>query len=347
MAYTDIDKPSDYFETKLWTGNSTDDTAITGLDFAPNWVWIKNRTDTNSHALFDTVRGATKYIESDTTDAEATGATFLKSFTSDGFVLGTGGRVNNNAKLYASWNWKAGTTGSGTTTGTGTGKAYSYSVDTTSGFSIIKYLGNGSAGHTIPHHLGAKADFVIIKGLASGRRWSVGTSSLGWTKELFLEATDAVGTSTAAWNDTAPSSTVITLGTGGNGNTNDETYIMYAFSTKTGYSKFGSYVGNGNADGTFVYTGQKSAFIMVKSTGGESNWQMSDNKRNTFNEVNKHLRANSSGAEFTNYPIDFLSNGFKLRATDTDTNGSGTTYIYMAFASEPFTTSSGVPATAR
>jgi hypothetical protein len=163
MAYTTINKPSDYFETKLWSGNATDDRAISGLDFAPNWVWIKNRTDTNSHAIFDTVRGATKYIESDTTDAEATGATFLKSFTSDGFTLGTAGRVNANSQNYVSWNWKAGTSFTNDASATEVGTIDSTgSVNDTSGFSIVSYSGTGGAG-TIKHGLSTVPSMIIVK----------------------------------------------------------------------------------------------------------------------------------------------------------------------------------------
>jgi hypothetical protein len=219
------------------------------------------------------------------------------------------------------------------------------SPNTTSGFSIVSYTGTG-ANATVGHGLGSLCKFIIIKRLNSTNDWEIGSTALGWDKHLYF-TTGAANTSSNRWQSTAPTNSVFYLGPAAGNNASSSPLIAYCFAEKQGYSKFGSYVGNGNADGTFVYTGFKPAFVMLKSTGAESNWQMSDNKRNTFNEVNKHLRANSNGAEFTNYPIDFLSNGFKLRATDTDTNGSGTTYIFMAFAENPFTSSAGTPVTAR
>ena len=352
MSYTNgLDKPSDYFETVLYTGTGSTQ-SITSLDFQPDWVWGKTRNDTQDHQIIDSVRGATKLLATNGTAAEFTDTNNLTSFNSNGFTVGSSGGINGSSDTLVTWCWKAGTSVSGNTGGSGTAKSYSGSVNTDAGFSITSFTGNGTIGHTIPHSLNAIPSMFIIKkyggsGDSTARDWDVYHQSLGNTKVIFLNTTAAYSTSSEYWNDTTPTSSVITLGANDQINGNNNTYICYAFAEKQGYSKFGSYVGNGNADGTFVYTGQKSAFIMVKSTGGESNWQMSDNKRNTFNEVNKHLRANSSGAEFTNYPIDFLSNGFKLRATDTDTNGSGTTYIFMAFAENPFTTSTGVPATAR
>ena len=192
MAYTTINKSTDYFNTKLYTGNGSTN-AITGVGHQPDWTWIKVTNESGDHGLWDAVRGVSKRIQSNENSAETT-TSGVTAFGTDGFTMGSNSSYNGSGKPYVSWNWKAGTTGSGTTTGAGTGKAYSYSVNTTAGFSIVKFIGNGSAGHTIPHHLGAKADFVIIKGLASGRKWSVGTSALGWTKELFLDATDAQNT---------------------------------------------------------------------------------------------------------------------------------------------------------
>ena len=339
-----VDKPTDYFNTKLYTGNSTDDTAITGLDFAPSLCWIKNRTDTNSHALFDTVRGATKYIESDTTDAEATGATFLKSFTSDGFVLGTGGRVNNSGNNYASWNWKAGGTASSNTDGSITS---SVSANTTSGFSIVSYTGNGTAGSTIGHGLNAVPKMIIIKKIsASGTNWEVYHASLGNNKAISLDSTGAAGTN-SNWNNTTPTSSVFSIGSGGGVNASSATYIAYCFAEKQSYSKFSSYVGNGNVSGTYVHLGFKPAFVMNKKTDGTMNWHIWDNKRNSYNIVDKLVYPNLSNAEDTLTSFDFVSNGFKIRDNRTFVNASGSPYIYMAFAENPFVTSTGVPATAR
>ena len=354
MAYTDIDKPSDYFETKLWTGNSTDDTAITGLDFAPNWVWIKNRTDTNSHALFDTVRGATKYIESDTTDAEATGATFLKSFTSDGFVLGTGGRVNNNAKLYASWNWKAGTSFTNDASSTGIGSIDSTgSASDTSGFSIVSYTGTGSAG-SIKHGLTSAPGMMIIKNRSDAQNWVVYHQSIGNTKNLYLNRTDATNTTSGWFNNTSPTSTVFTIGNDGAVSGNGDNLVAYCFAEKNGFSKFGSYVGNGStSSGTFVYTGFKVGWVMTKSIAVEA-WQMTDHVRDANVSPNfARLVADLSQPESTNTTwakVEKFSNGFKLGGNDSVSNESGQTYIYMAFAENPFVTSTdngSIPACAR
>ena len=346
MAYTDIDKPSDYFNTVLYTGNDTDDHAITGVNFKPDFVWIKSRSVANNHNLYDVIRGVNKPLKCNSTASEFTRTDALKSFDSDGFTLdddGVSDEVNNNGVTYASWNWKAGGSASSNSNGTITS---SVSANTDAGFSIGTYNGSGS-DNTVGHGLGVAPDMIIVKCKSTAHDWVVYHSALGNAKILTLNATTAAQ-SAGGWQNTSPTSTVFSIDNAANSlNQSGQSFVFYAMASKKGYSKFGSYTGNGNADGTFTYTGFKPAFVMVKSTGGESNWQMSDNKRNTFNEVNKHLRANSSGAEFTNYPIDFLSNGFKLRATDTDTNGSGTTYIFMAFAEESFVSSSGVPATAR
>ena len=355
MSYTNgLDKPSDYFETKLWSGNATDDRAISGLDFAPNWVWIKNRTDSNSHAIFDTVRGATKYIESDTSDAEATGATFLKSFTSDGFTLGTAGRVNANSQNYVSWNWKAGTSVSGNTGGSGTAKTYTGSVNTDAGFSIIRYIGNSTAGHTIPHHLGTTPAWVIARTISAAKEWDVyhhKNTSSPETDYLVLNTTAATTDASDKWNDTAPTSSVVTLGDSSQLNTNDGTCIMYAFAEKKGYSKFGSYVANGDAsNNTFIYTGFKVGWVLIKrsSSSGEG-WFIFDSTRSPANLNVNELRADTSSAETTgSHYIDFLSNGFKPKTNGAGIGGSGDTYIYMAFAESPFVTgASAIPTTAR
>jgi len=348
MAYTTIDKPSDYFNTKLYTGNGGTQ-SITGLDFAPNWVWIKDRGDTGHHQVLDTVRGATKYISTNTDSVEATEAAGLTSFNSDGFSLGNNTNYNSgDPRTYVSWNWKAGTSVSGTTTGSGTGKAYTGSVNTDAGFSIIRHLGNDTAGHTIPHHLGAVPKMIIGHGITGtdATSWTVYHHTLGNTKTISLNETAAESTSTV-WNNTTPTSSVISLGSSGNVNDNDDAFILYSFAEKQGYSKFGSYTGNGNADGTFVYTGFKPAWVMVKRSSDSQGWVIWDDKRPGYNLTNQSLTANENGAEETGRTFDMLSNGFKIRDTNTATNASGSTYIYMAFAENPFVTSSGVPATAR
>ena len=347
MAYTDIDNPSETaFNTKLYTGTGSS-LAISSLNFAPDLVWIKGRSGATEHVLTDSVRGVTKEISSNDTGAEETVAQGLTAFNSDGFTVGTDGSYNTSSATYASWNFKAGTSVSGSTTGSGTAKTYTGSVNTDAGFSIIKYTGNGTSGHTIPHHLTVAPNFIITKVLNDTSSAYVYHSGIGATKNLFLSETDAAGTSAAYWVNTAPSSSVFTVGdqTGNNGNTKN--IIAYCFAEKQGYSKFGSYVGNGNADGTFIYTGFKPAYVMIKRTDSTDNWQILDNERAPYNLMQKTLYANVTTAEVTTDRLDFLSNGFKIRATNAAVNASGGTYIYMAFAEQPFVTSTGVPATAR
>ena len=347
MAYTTIDKPSDYFNTILWTGNDTDNRIISGVGFAPNWSWIKARNNADQHYLVDTVRGSTKVIFSDSTSSEQTRVSAVKAFYQEGYILGQEAQVNRNGGTFVSWNWKAGTAVSGNSTGSGTAKAYSGSVNTDVGFSIIKYIGNGTSAHTIPHHLGAVPQWVLIKETSNGSDWMGYHIGIGNTKTIKLNEPEAPVTRTDWWNDTTPTSSVVTLGDNGEINQNDTNYIMYSFSQKQGYSKFSSYIGNGNANGTFVYTGFKPAFIIQKEAGNTRDWTMIDNTRSPFNAADDRLVPNTSNAEVTNNITDLLSNGFKMRNTQSNTNGNGSSYIYMAFAENPFVTSTGVPATAR
>ena len=369
MAYSTISKPSLYFNTKLYTGNGATSSAgstartLTGVGFQPDWVWVKERSNTEQHFLQDAVRGASKVLASNTTAAEADVLTGysdggINGFVSDGFTLGsgTGGNANNintNNETYVAWNWKAGTTGSGNTTGSGTYKTYNYSVNTTAGFSIIKFQGNGTAGHTIPHHLGVAPDLVFLKNLGTTNNWYVwGSEATGIAANQQLE----LDNTTAAYNpngnyhnDTRPTSSVITLGDDGGSNGNNNNIIIYAFASKKGYSKIGSYVGNGNVDGTFVYTGFKPAFVMLKEISNADNWLIMDNKRLGYNPRNELLFPNLSNAEQAHDRIDLVSNGFKMNNDDGSINTSGATYVYMAFAAEPLVANVGasIPATAR
>jgi len=347
MAYTTIKKPSDYFNTKLWTGTGSSN-ALTGVGFQPDWTWIKNRTDANSHVLQDVVRGVGNTIISNNTDAEsAEGAGDLTAFGSDGFTVGTNGRVNGSGKSMVAWNWKAGTT-SGLSGGTITPS--SYSINSTSGFGIYKYTGTGSAG-TIASGLPSVKCFIIKALDASNNGWVVYHQDLGTNKYLQLDETSTPYTGTSQFNNTAPTTSttnsLISVGTAGSSNNSGRDYIMYAFSELQGYSKFGSYTGNASTDGTFVYTGFKPAYVMVKQSSGTEGWYIFDNKRDTFNLVDDALTANTSNTEISNWGVgfDFLSNGFKARATDASINSSGGSYIYMAFAEQPLVGDN--PATAR
>ena len=349
-----IDKPSDYFNTVLYTGNNTART-ITGLDFQPDWIWGKGRSEASDHTATDSVRGNTKVLTPNDSSGEGTTSTYVTSFNSNGFSLGNDNGMNKNNVTYASWNWKAGTSVSGNTTGSGTAKSYSGSVNTDAGFSIIKYTGNGTSGHTIPHNLTQKPAMIIVKNL-TGDNWTVYHHKIASdpaTDYIFLNSTAAASDHVGYWNDTEPTSSVFTVGNDGGTNANDVSLIAYCFAEKQGYSKFGSYVGNGSTDGPMVYTGFKPAWFMIKRTNANSYWTIFDNKRSSSggsNEIDYSLDANVSNAEETGTSVndvDFLSNGIKIREDNGDLNSSGSTIIYMAFAENPFVASNFVPTTAR
>ena len=348
MAYTTINKSTDYFNTKLISGNGSTQN-ITGVGFQPDFTWIKQRGGTTDHHLYDALRGTTKALASNNGDAETTKATGLTAFGSDGFTLGSDGGVNGSSNTYVGWSWKAGTTGSGTTSGSGTGKAYSYSVNTTAGFSIVKYLGNGSGGHTIPHHLGAVPKMILVKRIDAVNNWTAYNVGIGNGYGLYLDNEYNKVDSNAFWNDTTPTSTVFTLGDGASVNNSSGTYIAYCWTDKTGYSKFGSYEGNGNANGAFVYTGFKPTFVIIKNADGNENWHIFDSKRGgpvagVFGNPNKYfLQPNTTNTE-ANETLDFYSNGFKPRITNAFLNGN--TLIYMAFG-QSLVGSNNVPCTAR
>jgi len=346
MAYTTINKSSAYFNTKLYTGTGSSN-AITGVGHAPNWTWIKNRATTDMHSLFDAVRGATKRISTSNNSAQATEAQDLKAFGSDGFTVGTSGAVNSSNVNYVSWNWKANGQGSSNTAGT-INSTYT-SANTTSGFSIVQYTGNASQSQTVGHGLGVAPKLIIFKSLTSTDDWSICCPSvLGVNGRLTLNTTAAnsVGDNTF-WNSAAPSSTLFSLGNNSRANASGKTIIAYCFADVTGFSNVGSYIGNGSASGTFVYTGFKPAFVMFKKSSGTDNWRIIDNKRLGYNPNNAFLFPNITQAESNLTRIDLVSNGFKLRTTDAGDNANGQTYIYMAFAEAPLVGSNNVPATAR
>jgi len=363
MAYTDIDKPSDYFNTILWTGASdTAGRSFTGVGFRPDLVWSKIRDDTYNHNWFDSVRtaGSDKELNSNTTGAEGSGDTdgygFISSFDTDGFTsapgTASGGRnleYNQNGNTFVAWNWKAGTSVSGTTTGSGTSKAYSGSVNTTSGFSIIKYIGNGTAGHQIPHHLNSVPKMIILKNITGGsENWFVYHASLGNTKDIHLNTTGASATADS-WNNTTPTSTVWTMSDQSAINSTDgNDHIAYCFAEKKGYSKFSSFVGNGSTNGSYIHLGFSPAFVMIKLSSGSGNsWNIFDNKREGYNPDNDALFPDVSGTETTTDYLDFTASGFKIRNNSSAVNTSGSTYIFAAFAAFPTVTSTGVAATAR
>ena len=351
-AYTNIDDPTIFFNTKLYTGNGSTQ-SITGVGFQPDWVWLKARSSAYSHQLFDSVRGATKLLTSEATDAEQT-LSGVTSFDSDGFAVGSDAGTNNNTTTFVSWNWKAGTSFTNDASSTGVGSIDSSgSTSSDAGFSIISYTGTGSLG-TIAHNLGAAPAWLIFKERSEARDWMVyqhKNTSEPASDYLYLNTNAATVDADNFMNDTAPTSSVFTVKGFSEVNKSSQTYICYAFAEKKGYSKFGSYQGNSSTDGPFLYMGFKPAFLMVKRTNTTENWYMKDNKRDPFNDMNQSaIYANGGAAEDTGgawLTGDACANGFKIRKNDTSSNGSGSTYVYFAFAESPFVNSSGVPTNAK
>jgi hypothetical protein len=333
MAYTTIDDPTQYFNTVIWTGTSDATTAVTGVGHQPDFVWVKNRDVADDHTLHDPVRGGTKTLFSNSTGTEGTNAESIKSFDADGFTTGNHrGTGGNDGNTMVAWCWKE---------------------SAVSGMDIVSYTGNATDDTDISHSLSAVPHVIIIKNRdqGSGYNWRVyhhKNTSAPETDRLNLNDTNATHDDASYWSDEAPTSSVFTLGTDSSLNGNTEGHVAYLWTEKQGYSKFGSYTGNGDADGTFVYTGFRPAYVMIKqsSTSGEG-WHIFDNKREGYNVDNDPLVANTSNAEGTSDMIDLLSNGFKSRTTSEANNESGETYIYMAFAEAPFVNSNGVPCNAR
>ena len=342
-----IDKPTDYFNTVLWTGNGNTGLAITGVDFKPDLTWIKERNQTRGHVLFDVVRGATYQFNPNSNATNVAVAESLKSFDTDGFTVGNATSVNENTKLYVGWNWLAGGSGSSNTSGSINSTV---SVNATSGCSVVSYSANNTAGATVGHGLGVVPKMILVKeSTGSVNDWTVYHVTQGNTTRGILNETNAWG-SNAAWNNTTPTSSVFTIGSGSVVNRSGSTYMAYCFADVQGFSKMGFYKGNGSANGPFVYTGFKPSFVMVKNASGSESWHIWDNKRSPFNMRELVLYANSSSAEEdVGADIDMLSNGFKLRSASTSVNGNGNSFVVMAFAENPFVTSTGngsIPTTA-
>ena len=345
-VYTTIDDPSAHFQTTLFTGNGSTLAVTNGgnSDLQPDFVWIKNRDRSGyHHNLYDSSRGVLKQLYSNLDNDEHEQANSLTAFSSDGFSLGSDDSSNYNTENHVAWQWKA---NGGTTASNSDGSITStVQANTTAGFSIVTYTGTGSNA-TIGHGLGAVPSFIILKEKDADDNWSVFHTSVGNTGKLRLNGTNATITASTIFNDTSPTSSVYTTGTDGELN---GSMVAYCFTEIQGYSKFGIYTGNGDDDGAFIYTGFKPAWVMTKQNGGNNYWHIHDNKRNTFNPVGKELKANENFTESDpaggENSRDFLSNGFKFR--DADHNNQAQTYIYMAFAEQPFVTSGGVPCTAR
>jgi hypothetical protein len=319
-----------FFNPVLYTGTGATRT-VSGVGFQPDWTWIKSRSNgAYHHRLTDAVRGVTKEIYSNLTNAEGTDSNGLTAFGSDGFTVGSSNEYNASATTFVAWNWKANGSGSSNTSGSITSTV---SANTTSGFSVVTYTGTG-ANATVGHGIGSAPKMVIYKARNTTGGWFTYHTSVGPTKELELNTTNGEYP-IDLWQNTNPSSTVFYLSNNIYVNNSGTTYVAYCFAEVAGYSKFGSYTGNGSADGPFVYTGFRPAFVLTKRTDSTSDWQLMDDARDTFNVANKGLFPNLSVAETTGYNKDFLSNGFKIRDSGSSLNASGGTFIYMAFAETP------------
>ena len=370
MAYTTIDDPSLYFQTALWSGDNATTQDITNdgnSDLQPDWVWVKCRNTSGNgfdHVVFDTSRGVDnnvdKALSPSQTDSEGLGDNVTTSaqlggvsaMLSDGFTVREGTLdndaryVNESSRTYVGWQWKA---NGGTKTSfseSGNNPAGTHQANTTAGFSIVTHVGTGSAG-TIAHGLSAAPEWILTKGLDQAHAWITAHKSVGFDKNTLFNTTDAFA-SDSTYNNTDPTSSVFTVKNQGGVNNDGENYVHYLFHSVQGYSKFGSYTGNGNADGPFVYTGFKPAWLLVKRTDSAGDWSLYDSKIGAGNPINGRLEPNNDDVEVTgDNNFDFLSNGFKGRDTPTQMNADGGTYIYIAFAEHPFVSSKGVPTTAR
>ena len=369
MAYTTIDDPSEYFDVTLWTGTGGART-ISGLNHKPDLIWTKTRSVAYNHMWSDSSRGfnANSELGSNSTAAEgglsADVYGYKSGHTSDGWTMVDGtdsvdsqedGNTNQPSVTYVGWTWAANGGSTTSVNASGTVLAGTHQANTTAGFSIVTYTGEDDTVNTVTHGLGAVPAWIIVKGRSgSGRHWRVyhhKNTSAPETDYLRLNETGATADDVNYWYDTAPTSSVFSISTANDVNANTETYVAYCWAEIQGYSKFGSYTGNGDGSGPFVYTGFRPAWIMTKRTDSSTNgdWAIYDYKRSATgggNANNKFLRSNSSAVEASATAIDILSNGFKIRSTSGEINADGSIYVYMAFAEHPFVSSEGVPTTA-
>ena len=343
MAYTTISKSTDHFNTKTYSGNSGTQN-ITGIGFQPDMVWTKKRDGTDDHNIFDAVRGVTKEIRPNKSDYEDTASNGLTAFGTDGYTIGDWGLMNQG-HTYVSWNWRAGA-GAGSSNTDGSINTTSTSVNTTSGFSISKYTGTGSVA-TIGHGLGVVPKMIWVKRLDSSSDWRIYHHSNGNTHQMFLNTDGNKDDDNTIWNDTSPTSSVFTVGTNTGSNANGGTYVAYCFAEKMGFSRFGSYLGNGNADASFIYTGFRPALIIGKALTANYDWWMLDTKRDTHNSGDTVLYPNANAGDASNTVLDIVSNGFKMRNSNIQFCQSGTSYIYMAWAEASLVGSNNEPCKAR
>ena len=355
MAYTTIDDPSAHFQTMIYTGDGNDDRALTNdgnSNLKPDLVWIKERNSTSAHQLIDSTRGGGLALSSHDTGTDESFA-YIDTFDTDGFTLETSdGSTNEDGNTFVAWQWKA---NGGTTASNSNGSlASTVQANTTSRFSIVTYTGTGSST-TVGHGLGVIPHLVIVKNRSASQHWRVfhkdaytGGGYGQYQSGIKLNETSVADHgANSYWDNNAFTTSTFSIGTNAEVNVSSENFVAYCFAEIQGYSKFGTYEGNGNADGPFVYLGFKPAMLIYKRTDSTANWSIFDNKRSVYNQISHQLNPNISNAEGDSNRGDFVSNGWKIRATAGSTNASGGTYIYMAFAESPFVTSSGVPATAR
>ena len=348
MAYTTINDPTEYFSMLQHTGTSTDALSLVGAGFQPDWVWTKCFSNSGDHFIHDSNRGVQKNLNANDDGEEATTSQGLQSFDSDGFTMGILGGMNFNTQSYVHWLWKC---NGGTTASNSNGTITStVQVNTDAGFSIVTYTGVG-ATRTVGHGLGAAPKWIVYKNRnkGAGEGWVVyhaSNTDAPATDGLHLNLTNATNDDTDYYSDQAPNST--TFGVSGDDRTGgSNNYVAYCFLEKPGYSKFGRYLGNGNNDGPFIYTGFKPAWFLLKNTSATQNWYLFDTSRSPLNPSDSAQQVSGTSAEETGYPMDFLSNGFKIRHNDNAWNADGNNFVYMAFAEHPFVTSNGTPNNAR
>ena len=332
-VYTAIDDPEAYFQTVIYTGNgSTQSITLPGTtDLQPDMVWFKRRDDTDSNKLIDDVRGVTARLVTDSTAAEVSDDDVITSFNSDGFSLGDDDSSNASSATHVAWCWKE---------------------SATAGFDMVSFTGNVTDERTVAHSLSAAPEFILVKNRADAVNWGalhMSMSSAPETDIMYLDRNDNASDDDGFWSDGAPTTSVFSVGVQEVTNGNSDAMIAYLWAPKQGFSKFGSYVGNnGGASGVFVYTGFRPALVIQKAaSAGNGEWQMTDNERDPFNPSDSKLNADRNNAEFSDFAIDILSNGFKTKADGADQQDSGVTYVYIAFAEAPFVNSNGVPCNAR
>jgi len=343
MAYISF-QPSDFYNTKLYTGTGSSN-VLTGVGFQSDLIWTATRNEIEIHPVNDSVNGILSYLRSNANDSLETGQTqTITAQSSDGYTVGTEDRFNQSGNTFVSWNWKAGTTTG--IAGSPSITPASYSFNATSGFSIIKWAGTGVVG-TLPHGLGVAPKMILVKKTSAALNWLCGHEAGGWTKNWVFNEAEGLNTNTH-WNNTSPTSTLFSVSADGLVNASGSDYIAYVWAEKKGYSKFGKYWGNGqSSDGTFVYTGFRPAWVMVKKITTGTGWYIWDNKREGYNGDNETLVSNTTAIGGTGTYLDLLSNGFKTLSADNTWNGSGDEYIYAAFAEFPTVSSNDIPGLAR